>query len=224
VSDAPHGLGGSGNSKSGWVVQVTRWLGLPSAVVALLALIGQSPAVVAPYLSATLVVTVAASIVMSSVLWPLVRDWPAWWRKTRHMRRLRRSLGPPILRPSMQRVSEHRELMVVHIRMLRMTVAELAQRAGLSEEQASYVLTYPDFVPFENIQVRLRTAIMVPPTWPIDGYGDACTIQRLLWYTSKDEGIWTLARIEATTPKSRAAALRALEGDLLRGLRRSSHA
>jgi hypothetical protein len=220
VTDGPQGSTNSGPT-SGWVKRITQWLGLPSAVVALLGLAGKPASAFASYVSLRLLVTLTALVITSVALTLFVRrQFPSWGQARRQEQRLRQSLAPAIP-PSMRRISEHRELITIHIPMLQMTTAELAERAAISPEQAVYVEDHPDFVPSQDIEARIRKALMVPLNWPTEGYGDECTTQRLLWYASKGQYVWMLAGLKTTTPRSRAAALRVLEAAILNGMRRS---
>jgi hypothetical protein len=112
----------------------------------------------------------------------------------------------------------YRDLISRQRPLLQITTKEVAQRAGIYLWEAAYLCANPSFIPRQDVQARIRTAMMVPSNWPRRGYGPQCTKERLAWYATKRQVAWTAHQLETMTPRDRAQVLRLLENELLAGL------
>jgi hypothetical protein len=193
-------------------------LALPPAVVAILILAGAiSPNAPAswPYSFSLKWLAVLGIAGVGLFLTRIFSRTGLLWRPLGCLARFRLE---PVDRPVGEKVSHYSELISLHIPMLQMTPRELAQRAGLFRWEAEFIVRHPSFVPRSDAESRIRGALMVPQDWPRNGYGSECTKQRLLWYSSKGQCVWTAQHIEAATANSRAAVLRVLEAELQNAL------
>lgn len=107
----------------------------------------------------------------------------------------------------------YHELIREHLPLLRMTWLEFASRTGLPFWDAIALLDDPSFVPRPDVEERVRRALMVPDGWsPGRGYGSACTIERLKWYTRKRIVAYAfLQELLACSPRRRATMLSRVE-------------
>jgi Carboxypeptidase regulatory-like domain len=125
---------------------------------------------------------------------------------------VRSKLGPPQQLDRVQQAG-YSKLIQEQPQMLMMTTHEIAQRAKLPPWAVKVLFTYPDFVPRWDIEKRIRTALMVPNDWPLNGYGKEYVKQRLIWYASKHVFISTKRRIRKSSIRVRKALLNMIEMD-----------
>jgi hypothetical protein len=195
-------------------------MGLPDSLVAVLQLSGIEPVGFILRLSESLPLIWALPLAVATVSMFALR---LMYRAGLHWRLLA-SLTKYRLRPAdhdeaLERAPAYRKLITEQPALLGMDVRELAKRADLYWWEAPFLLASPTFVPRQDVELKLRDALMVGVEWPRSrGYGDKYTRQRLLRFASQGQYVTTAHEMDEISPRARAAALRRLE-DELRGER-----